>query len=150
MKLLPKVGIQSSSCLQGSLTIQHTQERDWGARLGMALSPGFLPPLCFFYLFFFTCMIIINAKFACMSKQRAWAALITCGQWWRVQCPMCTRIWVQKNKKDTQISVFLGFLGCSTDGFIVGQDSQLNSDGSRELTAAINYDHSLSFKTTRH
>ena len=58
-------------------------------------------------------------------RGRAWAALITCRHWWRIQCPLCPCMWVEKNEKEAQISVLLGFLECSTNGSITGQDSQL-------------------------
>ena len=41
-----------------------------------------------------------------------------------VQCPLCPRMRVQKNEKEAQIRVLVGFLECSTDGSIDGQDFQ--------------------------
>ena len=95
----------------------------WSASypVDLASSPGSPPPLCI------TRAIYLYAKLLhTQGRGRAWAALITCGHWWRVQRPPWRlRMWVQRNEKGGQISVFLGFLECSTDGSIDGQDYQL-------------------------
>ena len=86
----------------------------------IASSPGSPPPLCFIRAIFIYVKLLST-----QGRGRAWAALITCGHWWRIQCPLCPHMRVEKNKKEARISVLLGFLERSTEGSIIGQDSQL-------------------------
>ena len=65
----------------------------WSGLL-LALSPGSPPLLCFMHAILFT-------RNLCW----AWAALITCGHWLRVQCPLRPRMRVETNKKEAWISV---------------------------------------------
>ena len=86
----------------------------------LSLVPRLSPSSLFLYVRFYLCEISVQRE----GRGRAWEALITCGHWWRVQCPLCPRMRVQKNEKEAQISVLVGFLECSTDGSIDGQDCQ--------------------------
>ena len=69
------------------------------------------PPL------FHLCEIIVQRE----GRGRAWEALITCWLWWHVHYLFCP---TSSPKNKALISVLVGFLECSTDGLIDGQDCQ--------------------------
>ena len=67
----------------------------------LASFPGSPPPHYFVRTILFT-----QNYCSWQGRGRAWEALITCGYWWHVLCPLCPRMRVQKSEKAARIRLF--------------------------------------------
>ena len=81
-----------------------------------------LSPSSLFYTRDFICTKLLWREKGGGEPGRLWSSADTDDVF--SACPLCQLMRVQKNEKETWISVLVGFLECSTDGSIDGKDYQ--------------------------
>ena len=96
-----------------SPTVPLLEGQSWFLVQNFLLSLFFFTLSCFFVTVLLCTILPLKHR-----RGRAWAALITCGYWWRIQCPLCPGMQVENDEKEARISVLSGFLECSTNGSI--------------------------------